>query len=174
MKINIIGSSQNKNKHKKITKGILREATRYYLKLLNVSSTTMRRMIITIDFTQKLDTDTAATAAVLMDNFSEQNTSREYEICISPKEGFAPTLQALAHELVHAIQWASGRRYNYVRSESLVRWEKKTVNENEVGYWDSPWEIESFGRQYGLYRRFINHYNEKNKVKKNARKISRS
>jgi hypothetical protein len=30
---------------------------------------------------------------------------------------------------------------------------KKTEHE----YWDAPWEIEAFGREIGLYRRFLEH-----------------
>ena len=68
-------------------------------------------------------------------------------------------LQTLAHEIVHVKQYALGElreRVTKDKSSSII-WKSKRWNppEGSHEYWDCPWEIEAFGREYGLYKRFI-------------------
>lgn len=157
MRVNILGKSKNK----KITKTLLKEAVRYYCYLLKISKKVQRNLYLTIKFSDKLGYDTAAT----VENHCE-NGSKVFEICISTKEGFKPTLEALAHEMTHIEQWLSGSRYDYIRADGLVRWNKTIINNKKIDYWDEPWEVEAFGKQHGLYVRFIQHMKDK---KKNAK-----
>ena len=75
-------------------------------------------------------------------------------------KGFAgtPLLQTLAHEIVHVKQYAIGDLREKMRNgEADFIWKNRRWSppEGQHEYWDCPWEIEAFGREYGLYKRFI-------------------
>ena len=65
-------------------------------------------------------------------------------------------LITLAHEMVHIKQWAKEEMYEYYNTPNMVRFKGEKMYQNEVDYWDYPWEIEAFGRQLGLFVRFCN------------------
>ncbi len=65
-------------------------------------------------------------------------------------------LITLAHEMVHVKQWAKDEMYEYYNTPNMVRFKGEKMYQNEVDYWDYPWEIEAFGRQLGLFVRFCN------------------
>jgi len=157
MRITVVGKSKNQ----RITESLLREATRYYLNLLKLSEKTLSELEIWIDFTQKLPPKSAGTSTPLLDNLSDQYP-RQFEICLDPKTGYRPTLQTLAHELVHLEQCATGRRYHYVRENNLVRWDNDIVDENKSSYWDWPWEVEAHGKEVGMFIRFRKYLKDKN------------
>ena len=161
MRITFVGKSKNK----KVTKKLLIEAANYYLDLLNLSSKIRRRIRLTIDFTQKLATNVVGNSGQVVMNLSDQSP-RNFEICLRPDIGYRPMLSTLAHELVHLEQIATGRRYNFVRAENIVRWEGKNIDEEKVGYWDSPWEIEAHGKEVGMFVRFKKHLKVKNGPRK--------
>lgn len=72
----------------------------------------------------------------------------------------------LAHEMVHAKQYA----YNQLEKRLVVTsrgfklvsfwmgepWKPK---KDQDVYFDSPWEIEAYGREVGLFHAWVNHYN---------------
>lgn len=65
----------------------------------------------------------------------------------------------LGHELVHVKQYLNNEIFDYKNGD--VRF-KGTLYDashymDEEKYFDSPWEIESYGREYGLYRLFCSH-----------------
>jgi len=154
-----------KSKNKKLTKKLLREASNFYLDLLNLSSKIKRKIHLKIDFTQKLATNVVGNSGAVVFDLSDP-APRNFEICLHPKIGYRPTLSTLAHELTHLEQLATGRRYNFVRAENIVRWEGKNIDEQKIGYWDSPWEIEAHGKEVGMFVRFKKHL----KVKYGTRK----
>lgn len=59
---------------------------------------------------------------------------------------------SLAHEVVHAWQFAHG----YVDGD-LKKWRGRWVPQS-TDYWDEPWEVEAYGREPGLYVRFKSRY----------------
>jgi hypothetical protein len=68
-----------------------------------------------------------------------------------------PLLQTLAHEMVHVKQYATGELREKMRNgEADLIWKNRRWSppEGQHEYWDCPWEIEAFGREYGLYKRF--------------------
>lgn len=74
-----------------------------------------------------------------------------------------PILQTLAHEMVHLKQYAKNEITNdYIATKGGgpedYLWKGKVVNfsKYEDKYFDSPWEIEAYGREISLYRRWIN------------------
>ena len=76
----------------------------------------------------------------------------------------------LAHEMVHLKQYATGElRSGVVRAIRSPRGVIKMVsgsswygeiwepNSKQHPYFDSPWEVEAFGREVGLYHRWFNY-----------------
>ena len=58
-------------------------------------------------------------------------------------------LEVIAHEMVHAKQYARGDLYQGTRTAKM-RWQGKWVSDN-LDYWDHPWEIEAHGREGGTF-----------------------
>ena len=56
--------------------------------------------------------------------------------------------------MVHVKQYATGELRDALRGPTLHRWRNKPYDAKVVDYWDHPWEIEAYGREYGLYLRF--------------------
>lgn len=68
------------------------------------------------------------------------------------------TLSALAHEMVHAKQYATGQMRDYLSDPDFVRWEKEAyefTHEEDETYWFAPWEIEAYGKERGLMKLFL-------------------
>ena len=82
-------------------------------------------------------------------------------------------IQTLAHEMIHVKQFAKGEMYDHIHA-AKVRWKNKNYNVDEIDYWDYPWEIEAYGKELGLYVKFLTEYdlsnNDINKNYENAKK----
>lgn len=61
-------------------------------------------------------------------------------------------MMTLAHEMVHVKQFAMGEL-----EENMNVWKGKRFS-GKTDYWDTPWEIEAHGREYGLWSRFAEKY----------------
>ena len=82
------------------------------------------------------------------------NRPREFEIYINPSAGKRKQLITIAHEMVHVKQFARNElKYNTRRN--VDKWQGQYIS-REVDYFDKPWEIEAFGRELGLYLRYMN------------------
>ena len=68
-----------------------------------------------------------------------------------------------AHEMVHVKQFASRNI-----SSNLDSWKGKKLRRS-VDYYDEPWEIEAYGREAGLFARFVKQYELKEFFHKNSR-----
>ena len=68
----------------------------------------------------------------------------------------------LGHELVHIKQYLNNEVFDYkdgsVRYKGLVFDASHYIDEEK--YFDSPWEIEAYGREWGLYKIFCNKLKE--------------
>jgi len=71
-------------------------------------------------------------------------------------------LITIAHEMVHVKQYAKGE-LKYLFKGGHDKWQGKIIP-RKTHYFDKPWEIEAFGRELGLYERYIE-YKKKNKIK---------
>lgn len=69
-------------------------------------------------------------------------------------------LRSLAHEFVHVWQFATGIKQWSLTGEG-IRWYGQLVDPEAVDYYDHPWEIDAYGREVGLYRRFMDKDTEK-------------
>jgi hypothetical protein len=86
---------------------------------------------------------------------------------IKPLKRYKKTLQYLAHELVHIKQYVLGEMRDLYRGEEIIGTRfmgtdyfgltpKKAAGPfaSEWAYYDSPWELEAYGRTDGLYNMF--------------------
>jgi hypothetical protein len=68
----------------------------------------------------------------------------------------------LGHELVHVKQYLNNEVFDYkngdVRHKGVIF--DSSYQEDEESYYDSPWEIEAYGREWGLYRMFCSKLKE--------------
>jgi len=79
----------------------------------------------------------------------ETDDKRTFEIEIHQTQSLRKLLETVAHEMVHAKQFA--RRELHPSTDT---WYGKTYNPKKVSYWDLPWEIEAHGREVGLFIRW--------------------
>ena len=93
---------------------------------------------------------------------------RMFDISIDPRISKTAQLKALAHEMVHVKQYARGELQEYVtpkKANKRIKWQGKNVlDKSEIcddGYWTSPWEIEAYGREIGLFYMYKEHLKTK-------------
>jgi len=53
-------------------------------------------------------------------------------------------------------QYAKGEMKDMRRPAHIVKWLGEKYEINEIDYWEQPWEIEAYGREKGLYYKFLN------------------
>lgn len=67
----------------------------------------------------------------------------------------------LGHELVHVKQYLNNEIFDYKSGD--VRYKgsyfDSSYQVNEESYYDSPWEVEAYGRELGLYKMFVTKLN---------------
>jgi len=84
-----------------------------------------------------------------------------------PLVKYRTVLVDLGHELTHVKQYLNGEIFDYKSGD--VRFKGRRFDpshwENEEKYFESPWEIEAYGREWGLYKMFCNKIKEDLKKK---------
>lgn len=81
-----------------------------------------------------------------------KNTSfppKKFIITITNKFKILRSLMLLAHEMVHLKQHAIGELKWDLKNNTSI-WMDKTYKDDDIDYWDMPWEIEAHGREKGL------------------------
>jgi hypothetical protein len=68
----------------------------------------------------------------------------------------------LGHELVHIKQYLNNEIFDYRSGDIRFKgsYFDSSYSENEELYYDSPWEIEAYGREQGLYMMFCSKLKE--------------
>lgn len=139
MQISVHGLPPGLNRHE------VAAAARFYASNL-MSPRLVKNLTVSIHF-EKTENDGSCQA-------EDFDRPRDFTIYLNKKHKIRKALIALAHEMVHVKQYATGELRDYVKSTSLNRWQGKIVDDSKINYWDRPWEIEAFGREFGLYARF--------------------
>ena len=142
----------------KIAKQKIANAAYYYAEYL-MSSRLLKN--IEIDILLEPDLIRNERDQAYCTNISPAGAAREFEITIDADLGKRSMLLALAHEMVHVKQYATGE-LKYNRNQRLHRFQGIAYHPDYM-YWEQPWEIEAFGRELGLYRMFTE--SEKRKPK---------
>lgn len=143
-----------KGENKKISLKELRFATKWMSSLI-MSSQLLKGLQLTITF--KSEKGLAGSTEI---TDYENRLPKEFIIRLDPTEHRTQTLRTLAHELVHVKQFARGEMVELIRT-NYTKWNKQYIKESKFDYFDLPWEIEAFGREYGMYRRYIDHIKDK-------------
>jgi hypothetical protein len=84
----------------------------------------------------------------------ERRYPRKFRIALKPVRNKEELFMTLAHELVHVKQFACGE-LRFLESTGKTKWKGKHVNDEELDYYDHPWEIEAYGREKGLFYRYV-------------------
>ena len=136
-----------KGKNEKITRKELLMATKYFARSL-MSERLCKNLTInlTCDINHHCDG-----SSVWVDS---NHKPREFDVVINARKGKRTQLITLAHEMVHVKQHATCElKSMLMRCES--RWHGRYIKEDEVNYFDKPWEIEAYGRELGLYQMYM-------------------
>jgi hypothetical protein len=144
-----------KNKPSKVELPFVKKALHWYSRQL-LSSKMNTSVQLKVIFTQDLFKKSKCLAFC---TWTESNhRPRDFEIEIDSSLCKKSLLRALAHEMVHVKQYATGQLKDYVNNNDTL-WEGKTYKGDRDGdeYWTSPWEIEAYGREVGLYVLFKRH-----------------
>lgn len=129
----------------------LKWAAEYY-----ASKLMSKRMIESLDVTIRLKkVDDGNDGSCSFENFDDG--VRYFDIEIDENNSERQILLNLAHEMVHVKQFALGELKDGFKPATTV-WQGITVSDEQVDYWDAPWEIEAHGREKGLFTRFKHHY----------------
>lgn len=128
---------------------VVMKACEYYLSLIMPKNIT-KHCHIDIEFCKKLDK--GADGYCEVSGWNARGKPREFTIQIQKNKSKRYMMMTLAHEIVHAKQYAMGEL-----DENMSVWKGKRIPSN-MDYWDTPWEIEAHGREYGLWSRFSNKY----------------
>jgi hypothetical protein len=118
-----------------------------------------------------LDIDVVKKLDVEGECVNEDETKRSRWFTITLKDApFNKLLETLAHELVHVKQYVRnelGIKSLVLTKGGRMKFTTKWMGEvwvpkgNEDDYFDTPWEIEAFGREQGLANRYINYRKQK-------------
>lgn len=141
MKITIEG------KPNKLTRQEVIEAVNIFSEQL-MSSRLRNTLEINIHF--KYMTDYKGLCVWLFDN----HRPKDYEIIINNAYGKKTQLMSLAHELVHVKQWATGQMKDLILHSDTVRYNDKYYNVENENYYFTPWEVEAYGLEIGLYEQY--------------------
>ena len=146
MLLNIKGS-------KKTTRTLVNRAAWWYAEKL-MGKRLMNALEININLDRTLGKKFNMEGSAIWED--EGRSHREFTIELDATMSIRNILITLAHEMVHVKQWAKDEMYEYYNTPNMVRFKGEKMYQNEVDYWDYPWEIEAFGRQLGLFVRFCN------------------
>lgn len=139
-------------RHNSVSSKELRSAAHFYARKL-FSKQTLKKITISIEF------DNIGSPA--HNGFCEYNDRkvrpRSFTIGIRKTLPRSTALKVLAHEMVHARQYATGNMLDIGLKDGSegTRWCGRKFNSDRMNYWDTPWEIDAFGREIGLYHRYV-------------------
>lgn len=129
-------------KIKKDVKQIFSNATSFYLEKL-VDSTTLRNICVNVKIRKKIDGNDDGYCDIV--DYDGWNRPREFDVYVKSMQSMRYMLMTLAHECVHVKQYSLGEL-----KEGHTHWRHLCMPQ-DINYWESPWEIEAFGRERGLY-----------------------
>lgn len=115
---------------------------------------------ITLDLERNKRLDVQGECACEEDN----RNPRWFTITLRGRQDDEDMIKTLAHEMVHVKQYAKnelGKEIALARGGKglriATRWKGElwSPRKKEDPYWDCPWEIEAYGREVGLYQRWV-------------------
>lgn len=123
-------------------------AANFYGNELFKSKQLLSRIDLTIQFKiyNPEDDDIGCT---MVSGLNKSNRPRKFKIIIRDGLGAAASLKCIAHEMVHVKQFALGEL-----SLDGTKWKKERLP-SDVDYYYEPCEIEAYGLEVGLWKKFL-------------------
>lgn len=131
---------------------IIREAVKFYAYKL-MTPRLADSLTITVNVVQDMYKNTKNLGDCCPTD--DERYPKEFEINLERTKRLKRMLFSLAHEMVHVKQYAKGELKFHDRGNVVTFQKKKYDDEN---YWESPWEIEAYGREPGLFMAFKSTY----------------
>jgi hypothetical protein len=131
------------------TQKIVKDLTRFCAEML-MSKRMADSLLIRVEFIKDLDNQYDGDCEYV----DEESRPKEFLIRVNDALKLSKKLRTICHEMVHVKQYATGEMRYMWRPARHTKFQG-TLYPDEVEYWDSPWEIEAFGREPGLYTRWI-------------------
>lgn len=132
------------------TRRLIKQAAEFYGHLLM-----SRRMVSSICLDIKIKTKLDEDADGYCHFDDHVDGYRFFEIELQNKKDAEELLTVLAHEMTHLKQWACGEMKQGKIMAHKTIWHGQAFYDSEVDYWDTPWEIEAFGREKGLVMKYV-------------------
>ena len=129
-------------------KKIIEDASLYYLDML-MPRHKYTKLRLHIHFKNRKGMKGDEATCLVMEK-DRRGVPWEFELQINRDNNTKTILYNLAHEIVHVKQFALQEL-----DENQTKWFGKFVNDDKVDYWDLPWEIDAYGRERGLFTRFV-------------------
>jgi hypothetical protein len=131
------------------TQKIVKDLTRFCANML-MSKRMADSLLIRIEFIKDLDNQYDGDCEYV----DEESRPKEFLIRVNDALKLSKKLRTICHEMVHVKQYATGEMKYMSRPARFTKFQGM-LYPDELEYWDSPWEIEAFGREPGLYTRWI-------------------
>lgn len=131
------------------TQKIVKDLTRFCAEML-MSKRLADSLLIRIEFINDLDNQYDGDCEYV----DEESRPKEFLIRVNDSLKLSKKLRTICHEMVHVKQYATGEMKYMSRPARFTKFQGM-LYPDELEYWDSPWEIEAFGREPGLYTRWI-------------------
>jgi hypothetical protein len=99
------------------------------------------------------------------------NAARQGKKSKTPWVRIKMLMMNVGHEMIHIKQYLNNELFDYVDGKARYKGQVFHLGHSDdlEKYFDSPWEIEAYGREYGLYKVFVrklkDELKEKNKKK---------
>lgn len=120
----------------KAKRGLLEAVVGFYKQKLKLQRSRYNIIVTTINGFSKATGMNGATALIDHETIA---------IAIDSRLDIEKCLTVLAHEMVHVKQYALGQlKYTFIDNEVVYYWCGK---EFHTEYYESPWELEAFGRE---------------------------
>lgn len=87
----------------------------------------------------------------IVDDYNAKGMPRYFTVEIKRDLKKNEKLMAIAHELVHIKQYATGEL-----NEEMTMWQGQSVNSDLIPYIEQPWEIEAYDVGDKLYEEYVN------------------
>ncbi len=133
---------------------VIKKAVVFYAKYLLGAGKLYENIQLTVIFEKFAENDNDYGYCDWVD---DNHCSRVFNITIDRSLSKKETLLALAHEMVHLKQYAKGELKDIFRPMRMVKWHGDRYLHEKMDYWEQPWEIEAYGREKGLYFKFLNY-----------------
>lgn len=137
---------------------IIEQACHFFLnELLPIKQ---RRITLHLYFNEKIECDNPKIEPHAEIDWIDTNIlPNEYQIRFSRLISKSPlrVIKTIAHEMIHVKQFSKGELYDHIYSDT-ARWKRVTHSLDDSDYFEKPWEIEAFAKEFPLFKKFMVKY----------------